>query len=133
MWCRICSGLLCFQCYRIARIAQQCSIRIPSVSGKYLLPLTSYEESRIITTGSHKASQSTFTSYNELRTYRIVRKISDMKYLDFIKQEMAVIMDRDPAIKSKMEVFLYPSFLLCKNVPSHTAYELSCTLTAPRN
>jgi hypothetical protein len=29
-----------------------------------------------------------------------------MKYLDFIKQEMAVIMDRDPAIKSKMEVFL---------------------------
>ena len=74
-----------------------------SVSGKYLLPLTSYEESRIITTGSHKASQSTFTSYNELRTYRIVRKISDMKYLDFIKQEMAVIMDRDPAIKSKME------------------------------
>lgn len=24
-----------------------------------------------------------------------------MKYLDFIKQEMAVIMDRDPAIKSK--------------------------------
>ena len=33
-----------------------------------------------------------------------------MKYLDFIKQEMAVIMDRDPAIKSKMEVFLYPSF-----------------------
>ena len=27
-----------------------------------------------------------------------------MKYLDFIKQEMAVIMDRDPAIKSKMEV-----------------------------
>ena len=33
-----------------------------------------------------------------------------MKYLDFIKQEMAVIMDRDPAIKTKMEVFLYPSF-----------------------
>ena len=95
-----------------------------SVSGKYLLPLTSYEESRIITTGSHKASQSTFTSYNELRTYRIVRKISDMKYLDFIKQEMAVIMDRDPAIKSKMEVFLYPSFwALLKYRKAHKLYE----------
>lgn len=95
-----------------------------SVSGKYLLPMTSYEESRIITTGSHKASQSTFTSYNELRTYRIVRKISDMKYLDFIKQEMAVIMDRDPAIKSKMEVFLYPSFwALLKYRKAHKLYE----------
>lgn len=95
-----------------------------SVSGKYLLPLTSYEESMIITTGSHKASQSTFTSYNELRTYRIVRKISDMKYLDFIKQEMAVIMDRDPAIKSKMEVFLYPSFwALLKYRKAHKLYE----------
>ena len=95
-----------------------------SVSGKYLLPLTSYEESRKITPGSHKASQSTFTSYNELRTYRIVRKISDMKYLDFIKQEMAVIMDRDPAIKSKMEVFLYPSFwALLKYRKAHKLYE----------
>ena len=33
-----------------------------------------------------------------------------MKYLNFVKQEMAVIKDRDPAIKSDMEVFLYPSF-----------------------
>lgn len=29
---------------------------------------------------------------------------------DTIKQEIAIIRDRDPAIKSDMEVFLYPSF-----------------------
>ena len=47
-----------------------------------------------------------------------------MKYLDFIKQEMAVIMDRDPAIKSKMEVFLYPSFwALLKYRKAHKLYE----------
>ena len=33
-----------------------------------------------------------------------------MGLIKFIRQEMAVIMDRDPAIKSKAEVFLYPSF-----------------------
>ena len=33
-----------------------------------------------------------------------------MKYRDYVKQEIAVIKDRDPAIKSTMEVFLYPSF-----------------------
>lgn len=33
-----------------------------------------------------------------------------MSFIKFIKQEMAVIKDRDPAIKSTMEVFLYPSF-----------------------
>ena len=45
-----------------------------------------------------------------------------MKYLDFIKQEMAVIMDRDPAIKTKMEVFLYPSFwALLKYRKAHKA------------
>ena len=64
------------------------------------------------------------TSYNELRTYGMVRKLSDMKYLDFIKQEMAVIMDRDPAIKSRMEVFLYPSFwALLKYRKAHKLYE----------
>ena len=33
-----------------------------------------------------------------------------MSFIKFIKQEIAVIKDRDPAIKSTMEVFLYPSF-----------------------
>lgn len=33
-----------------------------------------------------------------------------MKFIKFVKQEIAVIKDRDPAIKSTMEVFLYPSF-----------------------
>lgn len=33
-----------------------------------------------------------------------------MGLIKYIKEEMAVIKDRDPAIKSKMEVFLYPSF-----------------------
>ncbi|MDO5382274.1 MAG: serine O-acetyltransferase EpsC [Eubacteriales bacterium] len=47
-----------------------------------------------------------------------------MKYIEFIKQEMAVIMDRDPAIKSKMEVFLYPSFwAILKYRKAHRLYE----------
>lgn len=33
-----------------------------------------------------------------------------MSFIKFVKQEIAVIKDRDPAIKSTMEVFLYPSF-----------------------
>jgi serine O-acetyltransferase len=33
-----------------------------------------------------------------------------MKYRDYVKQEIAVIKDRDPAIKSDKEVYLYPSF-----------------------
>lgn len=33
-----------------------------------------------------------------------------MGLIQYIKDEMAVIKDRDPAIKSNMEVFLYPSF-----------------------
>lgn len=33
-----------------------------------------------------------------------------MKALDFIREEIAVVRDRDPAIHSDMEVFLYPSF-----------------------
>ena len=33
-----------------------------------------------------------------------------MEFFKYVKQEIAVIMDRDPAIKSTMEVFLYPSF-----------------------
>ncbi len=33
-----------------------------------------------------------------------------MNIIDFIKEEIAVIKERDPAIKTTMEVFLYPSF-----------------------
>lgn len=33
-----------------------------------------------------------------------------MSYLSFVREEIQVIKERDPAIKSMMEVFLYPSF-----------------------
>lgn len=33
-----------------------------------------------------------------------------MKFLDYYKEESEVIMERDPAIKNRREVFLYPSF-----------------------
>lgn len=33
-----------------------------------------------------------------------------MGYIQFVKEEIAIIKDRDPAIKSAKEVFLYPSF-----------------------
>ena len=33
-----------------------------------------------------------------------------MGILSFVKEEITVVMERDPAIKSKSEVFLYPSF-----------------------
>lgn len=33
-----------------------------------------------------------------------------MGFIKYVKQEMEVIKDRDPAIKSNLEVFLYPSF-----------------------
>ena len=33
-----------------------------------------------------------------------------MGLIKYIKEEMQVIRERDPAIKSPMEVFLYPSF-----------------------
>ncbi len=33
-----------------------------------------------------------------------------MNIISFIKEEMNVIKDRDPAIKSRLEVFIYPSF-----------------------
>lgn len=47
-----------------------------------------------------------------------------MKFLDFIKQEIEVIKDRDPAIKSTMEVFLYPSFkAIIKYRRAHKLYE----------
>ena len=41
-----------------------------------------------------------------------------------IKQEIAIIRDRDPAIKSDMEVFLYPSFkAILKYRKAHKLYE----------
>lgn len=33
-----------------------------------------------------------------------------MRFIRFVKEEIKVIKERDPAIKSSMEVFLYPSF-----------------------
>ena len=41
---------------------------------------------------------------------RYYRKETIMGFINYVKQEIAVIKDRDPAIKSSMEVFLYPSF-----------------------
>lgn len=43
---------------------------------------------------------------------------------EIIKQEIAIIRDRDPAIKSDMEVFLYPSFkAILKHRKAHRLYE----------
>ncbi len=33
-----------------------------------------------------------------------------MGFMSYIKEEIRVIRERDPAIKSNLEVFLYPSF-----------------------
>ena len=33
-----------------------------------------------------------------------------MGLIKYVKEEIAVIRERDPAIKSNMEVFLYPTF-----------------------
>ena len=33
-----------------------------------------------------------------------------MGMISYIKEEIQVVKERDPAIKSNMEVFLYPSF-----------------------
>lgn len=48
---------------------------------------------------------------------------SYMGILSYIKQEIRVVRERDPAIKSNMEVFLYPSFkaILCYRV-AHKLY-----------
>ncbi len=46
-----------------------------------------------------------------------------MKFIKFINQEIAVIKDRDPAIKSTWEVFLYPSFwAILKYRKAHKLY-----------
>ena len=38
------------------------------------------------------------------------RKVVRMGFIKFVKEEMQIIKERDPAIKTPMEVFLYPSF-----------------------
>ena len=46
-----------------------------------------------------------------------------MGFLNYVRQEIAVIKDRDPAIKSTMEVFLYPSFhAILKYRKAHRLY-----------
>ena len=46
-----------------------------------------------------------------------------MGFIKYIKQELEVIKDRDPAIKSTMEVFLYPSFTaILKYRKAHKLY-----------
>ena len=46
-----------------------------------------------------------------------------MEFFKYVKQEIAVIKDRDPAIESTMEVFLYPSFHAILNIARH----INCT------
>lgn len=47
-----------------------------------------------------------------------------MKFFKYVKQEIEVIKDRDPAIKSTWEVFLYPSFkAILKYRKAHRLYE----------
>jgi len=46
-----------------------------------------------------------------------------MGFISYVKEEMQVIKDRDPAIKSNLEVFLYPSFhALLKYRKAHRLY-----------
>ncbi len=47
-----------------------------------------------------------------------------MGFFDYLKQEISVIRERDPAIKSTWEVFLYPSFTaILKYRKAHRLYE----------
>ena len=47
-----------------------------------------------------------------------------MGFFDFIKEEIQVIQERDPAIKSPMEVFLYPTFrVMLSYRRAHKLYE----------
>ena len=62
-------------------------------------------------------------TYGHVRTVHkhIVKREKFM--FDIIKQEIAIIRDRDPAIKSDMEVFLYPSFkAILKYRKAHKLY-----------
>ncbi|MDD5936177.1 MAG: serine O-acetyltransferase [Clostridiales bacterium] len=47
-----------------------------------------------------------------------------MGFFSFVKEEMKIVKERDPAIKSNMEVFLYPSFkALIRHRISHKLYK----------
>ena len=47
-----------------------------------------------------------------------------MKFLDYFNEEAQVIMERDPAIKTRREVFLYPSFwAIYRYRKAHKFYE----------
>lgn len=51
------------------------------------------------------------------------RNNNNMGMIEFIKQEMAVIKDRDPAVRTASEVFLYPSFkAIIKYKTAHKLY-----------
>ena len=52
-----------------------------------------------------------------------------MKYRDYVKQEIAVIKDRDPAIKSDKEVYLYPSFKAILKYRKAISYILRANIT----
>lgn len=59
-----------------------------------------------------------------LYTQGSARMEMNMKFIKFVKQEIEVIKDRDPAIKSTMEVFLYPSFkAILKYRKAHKLYQ----------
>ena len=47
-----------------------------------------------------------------------------MGIISYVKEEIAVIRERDPAIKSNMEVFLYPTFhAILKYRLAHKLYQ----------
>ena len=54
-----------------------------------------------------------------------------MGLISYVKEEMQVIMERDAAIKTPMEVFLYPSFkALMRHRVAHWLYEHKCFFLA---
>lgn len=58
-----------------------------------------------------------------------------MGIMSYIKDEIRVIRERDPAIKSNMEVFLYPSFkaiLRYRVAHSHSAAPSSLSVSGVR-
>ena len=54
-----------------------------------------------------------------------------MGLISYVKEEMQVIMERDAAIKTPMEVFLYPSFkAIMRHWVAHWLYEHKCFFLA---